>query len=398
MPNILLQGPLDQPENRSRLLDYLEAGLTNAKFEELRIMVAYAKEAPLKKLTSTIESWKSEGKRIDAVFGIDQQGTSLEALRIASDLFDSVRIFHQAGFTHTFHPKLYFFQGEEEGSAYIGSNNLTTGGTETNFECGVQIDLHSSEDADFIKRIEEVWRETCDYTRELNEELLSNLEDADLVVSEDKANKELGEKYDAVSRGESQASIPQFPRVDIQSARASPRKKKQNDDSPATRISAADQAEFNQIEDAGLLEWRKRNLKSRDAQRPGVNTNPSGVITLVQDYFKDDKGNRIDKTTYFRNDVFGELNWWEEDGKEITNAQFRVWVGGTYLDTYTLRISHKIEWESGQDNYTTAIHWDDLNPVLRSEVDIRGWNFYLYKTETEDLWEIQLVPPEDTEG
>ena len=398
MPNLLLQGPLDQPENRSRLLDYLEAGLTNPKFEKLKIMVAYAKEAPLKKLVSTIESWKSEGKRIDAVLGIDQQGTSLDALSTASDLFDSVRIFHQAGFTHTFHPKLYFFQGEEESSAYIGSNNLTTGGTETNFECGVQIDLQTSEDADFIKRVEEVWRETCDYTLELDGELLSNLEEADLVVSEDKAIKEPGKKYDAVSRGRNQASIPEFPRVDIQSARASPRKGKQDGDSHSTRTSAADQAGFDQIEDAVLLEWRKRNLKSRDAQRPSVNTNPSGVITLVQDYFEDDEGNRIDKTTYFRYDVFGELNWWEEDGKEITNSQFRVWIGGTYLDTFTLRISHKIEWESGQDNYTTAIHWDDLNAVLRNDVDIRGWNFYLYKTETKGLWEIQLVPPEDTEG
>lgn len=398
MPDISLQGPLDQPEDRSRLIDYLEAGLRNPEFDDLKIMVAYAKAGPLKKLRSAVELWKSQGKQIDAIFGIDQQGTSLEALQLASNLFDSVSVFHQPGLVNTFHPKLYMFRGQVKSSVYIGSNNLTTGGTETNFECGVQLNFALSESSNLVHQLEEIWQDTLRNALPLSEELLADLQGAGMIISEVDSRRELRNKYKDGSDNEERAAVPDFPKVDVQSARSMPRREAKGTDSHLDSGSSRGQTEVERITESTLLKWRKRNLKSRDAQRPGKSTNPSGVVTLVQDYFKDDQGNRIDKTTYFRYDVFGELDWWEEDGKEVTKAQFRVWVGSGYRGTYTLRISHKIEWESGQDNYTTAIHWDDLNPVLRNEIDIRGWNFYLYKVESSSIWEIQLVPPEDLES
>jgi hypothetical protein len=44
-------------------------------------------------------------------------------------------------FSPTFHPKIYLFTGAKRAIGYIGSNNLTVGGTETNLETYVKLDL-----------------------------------------------------------------------------------------------------------------------------------------------------------------------------------------------------------------------------------------------------------------
>ena len=50
----------------------------------------------------------------------------------------------------TFHPKIYLFKGENYAEAFIGSNNLTVGGTEKNFESAVQLMLEIPlDDAEF---------------------------------------------------------------------------------------------------------------------------------------------------------------------------------------------------------------------------------------------------------
>ena len=396
MPTLSLQRPLDQPEGRYRLIDDLRSGLQSPGFESLKIAVAYAKVAPLEKLRGDLEGWKEEGKSLEAVFGVDQQGTSLEALRFCLDLFDSVWVFHQYGLSFTFHPKLYLFQGQNESLAYVGSNNLTTGGTETNFECGLKLDLRLSQDEELIREIEEAWEETRKHSRELDDELLASLQEAGFVVSEQVTRARITKSGGSGSDGDQER--PSFSQIDVQPASPAPKEPKVTEGEivgVADTTTPEPATSPDKVESANALAWRKRNLKSRDAQRPGEGTNPSGVITLVQDFFTDDEGNRIDKTTYFRHDVFGGLNWWEEDDKEVTEANFRIWIEDKYHSTSALRISHKIEWEAGQDNYTTAIHWGPLNSILREQIDIRGWNFYLYETAVQGQWEIQLVPPED---
>jgi len=390
MPTLAIQSPLDQPENRSRLIDDLRDGLNDSGFTALKIIVAYGKEAPLRKLRQEIEAWRDAGKRAEIIYGIDHQGTSLEVLRLSRELFDTVRIFHQNGMAHTFHPKLYLFQGDDRGMAYVGSNNLTTGGTETNFECGVKISLQSPQDDALIEKFQETWNETSERTLELDDDLLEELQEANLVVSEEvtraRANGEFREDNE-------DREHPDFPQTDVQPASPTPGEEGAQPEEGAP----TETTPLERIESDSSLEWRKRNLKARDAQRPGDNTNPSGVITLVQDYFRDDTGQRIDKTTYFRYDVFGDLEWWEEDDKEVAEAKFRIWIDEYFRRVYTLRISHKLEWEADQDNYTTAIHWGPLNHILREEIDIRGWNFYLYETDEDGQWEIQLVSPENVE-
>jgi hypothetical protein len=79
----------------------------------------------------------------------------------------------------TFHPKIYFFTGGAAARAFVGSNNLTVGGTETNFESALQVDLDVIKDALMLKELEAAWTEllpaSCPATRKLDALLLAKL-------------------------------------------------------------------------------------------------------------------------------------------------------------------------------------------------------------------------------
>ena len=177
MVRLTFINPLDQPTGRHRLLTDLKDSLQEAKFSRFRLIVAFAKVGPLLRLKSVIEARRADGFRIDAIFGVDQQGTSAQALTFALEHFNQVYVTRELNLT--FHPKIYAFDGETLARVFIGSNNLTVGGTETNFEATIRIDLALPEDAEaqepFMKSWNEMLPAVCPATMKLNRRLLSDL-------------------------------------------------------------------------------------------------------------------------------------------------------------------------------------------------------------------------------
>lgn len=111
---------------------------------------------------------------------------------------------------------------------------------------------------------------------------------------------------------------------------------------------------------AGDVIWRKRLVPSDVQSQTG---NPTGGVRLTQAQFVTPAGARIDQTTYFRNTVFGGLPWTvgrRHPYREDASAWFRLRVRGQDWGVHQLRISHKPSGESGQNNYTTILHWGDL--------------------------------------
>ncbi len=186
MAQISFIAPLDQPLGSRRLLDLLREGLTDPRFTCLRIVTAYAKSGPLLRLESSLATWKAAGKRTEAIFGIDQQGTSREALKVAAELCDALYVTRERGIT--FHPKIYLFDGAASARAIIGSNNLTVGGTETNFECSTVIDLDLPQDQPVYAELTAMWNNllpaTCLATVLVNELMLNELISTGTVLSE----------------------------------------------------------------------------------------------------------------------------------------------------------------------------------------------------------------------
>jgi hypothetical protein len=127
----------------------------------------------------------------------------------------------------------------------------------------------------------------------------------------------------------------------------------------------------------GHLVWAKPNLPRSDLQFPGANGNATGVLRLTQAKFTVG-GSVIDQTTYFRNNVFGKLKWiTTTSGKETSVCKVALVIAGVLVGTYDLPLSHNSAWESGQGNYTTAIHWDAATPQIR-DIALKGRTLSLF--------------------
>jgi HKD family nuclease len=186
MVGIEILKPLDAAVGNRRLLDELKNDLDEDDFTDFRWIVAYAKAGPLQRLKSRLEAWRQKGRTVRAIFGIDQLGTSKEALELALSLCDEVYVTQEKGIT--FHPKAYIFLGAARARLYVGSNNLTVGGTETNFEAALIVDAAIPADNATLIEINELWDEllpaNCVATRKLDQSLLNDLLVAGDVVDE----------------------------------------------------------------------------------------------------------------------------------------------------------------------------------------------------------------------
>ena len=110
MVRLKILNPNDQPLGKWRLLHQLRACLTSDEFDSLQMTVAFAKTGPLARLATEIDGWLDRQKTIEAVFGIDHQGTSKQALEFALKKFTTTWVLH-VGPRATFHPKMYLLHG-----------------------------------------------------------------------------------------------------------------------------------------------------------------------------------------------------------------------------------------------------------------------------------------------
>jgi HKD family nuclease len=193
MPTFSIISPLDQPTGKRRLLDDLKKNLSSSDFQSFGMSVAFAKVGPFYRLQSHLSKWKAAGKKSCAVFGIDHYGTSKQALEFALRHLDQVYFTQYRG--HSFHPKIYWFEGVAKGVIFIGSNNLTVGGTEINFEAGVEMIFDLPRETDVFKNAMTAFSDlldpTCIPTRVLTATVLAELEAAGLLLDETKKQSAL---------------------------------------------------------------------------------------------------------------------------------------------------------------------------------------------------------------
>ena len=194
MASLSLIRPLDQPLGIRRLLHELREALSDGRLSSFRLIVAYAKSGPLHRLREDFDSWRRRGGTAEAILGIDQQGTSREALELALTLFDSVYVTQANGIT--FHPKIYLFKGRTFARAFVGSHNLTVGGTETNFEAALDVKLVLPDDARDLEALESAWHDllpgSCSATRLLTAPLLQELLGRGAVLPEKRMRARAG--------------------------------------------------------------------------------------------------------------------------------------------------------------------------------------------------------------
>jgi len=186
MPTISFITPLDQLLGSKRLLEELKQCLNDPDFNKFGFSVAFAKTGPLLRLAPILNTWKAAKKDVHAIIGIDHKGTSVQALEFALGNFNEVYVTKYP--RRTFHPKIYWFAGSTKGCIFIGSNNLTVGGTETNFESCIRLDYNLPAEKPGFDEALAGWQSLlpahCPATFKLSKETLETLQADGLLADE----------------------------------------------------------------------------------------------------------------------------------------------------------------------------------------------------------------------
>lgn len=192
MPKFSLLSPLDQPLGNRRLLEDIKRCLKDKELSEFGFSVAFAKIGPLYRLQELIQAWRAEGKKVSGIFGIDHCGTSIQALRFALEHLDNVYYTQYRG--HSFHPKIYWFKGQAKAIAFIGSNNLTMGGMELNFEAAIELEFSLPDELAEFEQVRAMFisllPSNCIASHVLTCESLAHLDSEGMLIDEGKKNSD----------------------------------------------------------------------------------------------------------------------------------------------------------------------------------------------------------------
>ena len=133
-----------EPTSKNAVGNLLVKYLKEKKFNSFTGFSAFASEAGIYGLSGHINSAKKNFKNLTIIVGIDQGGTSKEALEEILSLNIESYIFYQKE-NPIFHPKFYLFEGTNDVKIILGSSNLTGTGLFTNIESSLLVEFNQTD-------------------------------------------------------------------------------------------------------------------------------------------------------------------------------------------------------------------------------------------------------------
>lgn len=119
--------------NENTVGNLLTTSFQESKFDSFIGLVAFASISGVRTLIPFIKTAKPNYKDLTFFIGVDDNGTSKEALQTLIDNEIPTYIFHTQS-AMIFHPKVFLFEGKNWTRLVIGSTNLTTSGLFMNVE------------------------------------------------------------------------------------------------------------------------------------------------------------------------------------------------------------------------------------------------------------------------
>jgi HKD family nuclease len=376
----------------------------------LTILTAFLSLAGVKGLEKLISENGSTFNQIILITGVDQKGTSKEALDGLLSLGIEAYVFYQPG-ASIFHPKVYFFEGSNHSSLIVGSSNLTAQGLFVNVEASllINIDHNNGDDGQVIDEFKQYYDGLYNLSdpnlQPLSEGLIQTLVSFNIVPTEAERRNLYTKTTNAVvapSTSNISGTFPSRQLAKISSdfrivSNVSSQTTTANSQvvvAPTATSSAqtnvaigSDQAiPSSPVSQRGQLVWVRRTLPSSSVQQSADGTNPTGGLRLVQDQFTVG-GVRIDQTSYFRNTLFGSFNWHQVRQTpfvEAATVQFEIIISGNNVGVFNLDVRHKPSGVAGQGNYTTSISWGSAAGAVSSQ-DLTGFRLELYEPASPGL-------------
>lgn len=370
-------------------------GLLNTEnIKNFTILTAFTSESIINKLFNYLQSENIQVENIRIITGIDQKGTTKEALLSLLEFTNiNSRVFYSSTF-NIFHPKIYLLESEQKTFLIIGSSNLTQQGLFINIESSIflEIENDNEEDYEIITKLKSYYTiidsdedpNIYILTTELIEDFNSkNLLPTKLEVIRDirkstiekEASKEVYAKRKV-------PKIPAFLKKVITFVRTIT-----TDSEQATTLPALDGS-------SDTIIWISSALTERDLNVPrGQNTNLTGDINI-------DRGSMpssIDFRHYYREDAFSDLSWVNSTRRgsehlEEAIAKFEIMIDDVSKGIYDLKLSHNPKTDTtsyAQKNAMTKLKWGEAKDVIANS-DYLGKRMTISRSETEGLYKIEI--------
>jgi HKD family nuclease len=380
-----------EPSSKNAVGHLLVKYLKEKKFNSFTGFSAFASEAGIYGLAGHINSAKKNFKKLTIVVGIDQGGTSKEALEEILSLNIESYIFYQKE-NPIFHPKFYLFEGTNDVKIILGSSNLTRTGLFTNIESSLLVEFNKT-DKDGLALLSEIktyYKPLLDFSDpnifKINNKVINDFYLDGIVPDEATRKRNYSKGTSSTSLNKSNKSkvpkriVPQVP------SSIFPSKNKKS--KPTTLISTIPVSASTISKN---LVWQKLKLSNSDAQDVPTGTAITGNLKLAQARFKLG-ASIIDQKTYFRNQVFNKLNWIKtkplSSTYEETFGVFDISISGKPIGKFTLKLSHDSSRVAGQGNTPTWLHWGrTIIPVLQKN-KLSGKTLNLYEVNQDFLIDI----------
>ncbi|QEC50971.1 HKD family nuclease [Anseongella ginsenosidimutans] len=355
---------------------------------------AFASQAGIGGLSKDIQAAKKHLKTITIVTGVDQKGTSKEALEELLGLGIRAYIFYQPSVT-IFHPKIYLFEGKRRTELIVGSSNLTSQGLFTNVETSLLISIDNSKkvEREIVKQLKEYFKGLFNFkdpnVKKLSKKVIADLIKAGIVPTEEERRAAQDKSGDAKTPEVQRVISKIFPnRATAKIPTAFRGTKKRQPAVTKAKISASDKITLK-----GELVWESGKLTKRDLNIPeGLKTNPTGSMG-----FKKGKTRGIDKRHYFRDRVFSRLKWKKDTSPtsshyERAKAFFNIIINGKDMGKFELMISHDTRTNTRtytQNNFVTHLSWGVAKQVIAKN-SLIGKHALLFTTKKKNEFTLKI--------
>ncbi len=312
-----------------------------------------------------------------------------------------------------FHPKVYMAKAAERANLILGSANLTVGGLNSNIEAsiGLTLDLNADDDAAFAEdleaKIDNMIAGFPEHVIEIPDlasvkGLLSSGRVVDERVvsapspggSSDNRDLDAVPKMQLSKKNLKLGAVPQIDGDDVEPPAEEEPAPAPAAPAPIPAPAPAANPPAAPVSDRLQLVWQSNPLTRRPLNIPtAAGTNPTGSMFFTKAQMAD-----IDQRHYFREEVFGALNWVHDTapGKEHlerARCNFRIVIKDVNYGVFEMQLTHDSRIDSPayeQNNSLTQLHWGEVRQLVARE-DLLERTLYLYRDEAQpDLFVIEI--------
>lgn len=357
------------------------------ELESVKISVAFLNKRGVYQLRDSLEKCATKA----TVFaGIRNGITSAQGLNEIIDIGCTLYAVDTGSRSTLFHPKVYLASSLNTARMLIGSANMTVGGLQSNIEASIQMHLDLTNEAD--KGLVDDMETKLTLMLENFPDHIIHVQNHEKVVELFETGRVVDESIvvaPAPRSASSKREADSVPKIKLNTATIKKIKvESQEVKTPTTGATAPTSAKPVAPHSSEKLEllWESNPLTRRYLDIPtGSNTHATGSMLFTKGAMDD-----IDQRHYFRDEVFGNLNWQNDTSPqkahmERAEAQFQIVIRGVDYSIHTLRLSHNSRTDTKsyqQNNSMTQLHWGEARSLIARE-DLLDRTMLLYRNNSQ---------------